>query len=92
MAEQQDDRVQFAVLLEDVRSGLRTVAEGHTVLNQKIEREVAQLGQSLGSRIGPLETAVRDGFRDLRTELGGVRTEIRDLRVRFEEHLSAHTT
>lgn len=65
----QSERARFEVLLEEVRSDVRMVIEGLHALDQKIDREVARLEQSLGSRITTLELAVTAGFRDLRQEL-----------------------
>lgn len=62
MARQPDKQTQFEILAEAVRSEVRTMAEGHHLLDQKIDRT----REALEQRIGFLETAVLDGFRDVR--------------------------
>lgn len=61
-------RNRSAVLLEDIRSDVRKVAEGHSTLvrgQQELRAEIAELR----ARVEQLEKAVIDGFRDVRASI-----------------------
>ena len=61
-------RSRSAVLLEDIRSDVRKVAEGHSTLVgglQAVRAEVVELRV----RVGQLEKAVIEGFRDVRVSI-----------------------
>jgi uncharacterized Zn finger protein len=61
-------RNRSAVLLEDIRSDVRKVAEGHNTLvrgQEQLRGDIAELH----ARVGQLEQAVIDGFRDVRTSI-----------------------
>ena len=61
-------RNRSAVLLEDIRSDVRKVAEGHSTLvrgQQELRAEIAEHS----ARVGQLERAVIGGFREVRATL-----------------------
>lgn len=61
-------RNRSAVLLEDIRSEVQKVAEGHSTLVRSVKDVRAEVAQ-LNSRIGQLERAVIDGFKDVRASV-----------------------
>lgn len=76
MARQPSERARLEVLLEDIQTRVRVVAEGHSTLSRQMEEILAELKgvrAELGQRIGFVEAAVSE------------------LSARFGEHLSAHT-
>ncbi len=71
-----------AVLLEEIRSEVRRVAEGHSTLVRGQHDLKAEMGQ-LNLRIRKVEKAVIQGFKDVRISLHG-------LTVRFDAHEHTH--
>jgi len=71
------------VLLEEIRSEVRRVAEGHSTLVRGQQGVHAELVQ-LTSRFGQVEAAVIRGVQDLRRSVDM-------LRVRFDAHENVHT-
>ena len=69
MASESSEEGQFAALVEDVRREVRVVAEGHSMLNQKID----QLGEDLSKKID-------EGFTDIKTGIAMLVKEVREHR------------
>ena len=76
------ERARFEILLEEVRSALQTVAEGHGSLVQRMDRleqrmdrleqrldRVEQRLDLLERRVDALENAVLTGFREVRRDI-----------------------
>ena len=80
------EREQVGMLLEEVRDELKRVAEGHTLLDQKIEKEARRLE----GRVQTLEQAVLTGFRDVRQDIHELRDQVVRLEKRIEVHEQAH--
>ena len=75
-------RNRSAVLLEDIRSEVRKVAEGHGTLvrgQQEFRAEIAQLHL----RMGQVEDAVIQGFKNARASIDA-------LTARFDAHEHTH--
>ncbi len=78
----------FAALVEQVRSEVRTVAEGHGGLVHGQE-ELRNMIASLGTRVNFIENAMTDGFKEVR-EIKGMVTEIKDRTALLNTQLDAH--
>ena len=72
-----------AALLEDIRSEVQKIAEGHSTLVRGQQRMRAEIVQ-LDLRIGQVGDAVIQGFKD-------VRASIDILAMRVDAHEKAHT-
>ena len=79
----------FAALVEQVRSEVRAVAEGHSSLVRGQE-ELRGMIAALSTRVGFVEDAVTDGFKEVRGLLVGVNARIDALVERFEAHGRTH--
>ena len=75
------ERARFEILLEEVRSQLKQVAEGHTLLDHKIDQEVGRLQQG----ITLLEKALLTGFEDVHREFADVHREFGDVHREFAD-------
>ncbi|MBI4227128.1 MAG: hypothetical protein HY600_02505 [Candidatus Omnitrophica bacterium] len=58
---QSSERTRTEVLLENIQSQVQTIAEGHGVLDRKLD----QFRQDVEERFTTLEAAMKIGFRDL---------------------------
>lgn len=90
MAKNSKEKERFEVLLEELKSEFRHVAERITALDAKIDREIQSFKESLEQRIGLLEKAVAEGFRSMHQQFGEVRSDIHQLRERLDAHEQAH--
>ncbi len=84
MARHPSERTRFEVLLEAVRADQRTLAEGHSLLDAKMDR----IGQQLGQRIDGVEQQIRQVAVELKAvgaALLDVSSEMRAMRTRFGE-------
>ena len=59
-----EDR-EFKVLLEEVRRELRVVAEGHTTLDDKIERVAQELSKKMDAGFADVLLAIRTVIKQL---------------------------
>ena len=84
------ERAHFEILLEEVRDELKRVAEGHALLDRKIEERVASLDHKIDQRGNLLEKAVLTGFEDLRRDLQQLREQVIQLDRKLEIHEKAH--
>lgn len=82
MARAPQRKTSSTALLEEIRSEVQKVAEGHTTLVRGQQRVNAELTQ-VGLRVGQVEDAVIQGFKD-------VRVSIDALVLRFDTHEKAH--
>lgn len=89
MTRQPSERARFEVLLEEVRDHVRTLAEGHSLLDAKMDR-LGQRFDRLEQRVGTLETVVAAGFRDVRQRLLPMETAISQLDHRLIVHEQLH--
>ena len=81
------------VLLEEVRTELRRVAEGYATLDRKITSEVQRLETTFGRRFDSVEHALLDNsraIRDLQQDVRTLQQDMRKLTERFEIHERAH--
>ena len=83
----------FQALLEQVRSELKVVAEGHSGLERQIQQTGLRLEQRIlgvEQRIGYVEQAVGEGFAKTRESFAGVNKRIDRLVERFDAHEQLH--
>ncbi len=82
MASEPRRKNRSAALLEDIRSEVQKVAEGHGTIvrgQQELRAEVARLNM----RIGRVEDAVIQGFKNVRASVDALTT-------RFDTHENTH--
>ncbi len=65
----------FAALVEQVRSEVRAVAAGHSSLVRG-QKELRAMIAAVDTRVGFVENAVTDGFREIRTTLNEINKRI----------------
>ncbi len=82
MAQDSNSVRRSVVLLEEIRSEVRKVAEGHGVLVRGQE-DIRVAMEHLGARVEQLEHAVIDGFKS-------VQASTHSLTVRFDTHERTH--
>lgn len=92
----------MTVLLEEVRSELRKVAEGYRVLDEKFTREFHVLRAELEQRFQTIEFALRQATRDIQQNTNGLQQntkdlqqlqqEVRGLAERIDVHERVHAT
>ena len=59
MANEPSDQERFEVLLEEVRHELKVVAEGHTILDRKIDRVAEELSKKMDVGFADVLLAIR---------------------------------
>jgi hypothetical protein len=77
------------VLLEDMSGQIKAVAEGHSVLERKIDNLGSELGgkiDKLDSRMDRLESKVDTGFKLVLDHLDGLDREFIELKKDFEDN------
>ncbi len=96
MARRPSEQARFEILLEQMQSDLRTVAEGHGGLKQQIE-DLTHHVTRLDQKIVGLDQKVEHGFATLGQRVSfveaavlDVRGDLRRLEQRLEGHFSAH--
>lgn len=67
MAGKSSEERQFTVLLEEVRSEVRLIAEGLISLDQKVDRRFHELTQRMTTEFSDLRTALTELARQLKT-------------------------
>jgi outer membrane murein-binding lipoprotein Lpp len=88
-----EDVARFTVLLEDIQTQVRAIADGHAGLTERMERMDAQFGRleakvdHLEVTVGTLATNV-DGLETqvgrLQTQVGGLETRVGGLQTKFD--------
>lgn len=84
------EKERFEVLVEELKSEFRHVAERVDASDQKFDRKIDDLRSSLEQRIGLVETAVTDLSRDMHKQFEQVRADIKKLDERLTVHEKAH--
>lgn len=67
---------QMMVLLEDMREGIKLVAEGHSILERKIDENYSSLSKRMDENYSSLNKKMDDGFEEAKEELHDFRTEM----------------
>ena len=79
------EKERFEVLLEELKSEFRHVAERVDALDQKFDRKIDELRSSLEQRIGLVETAVTDLSRDMHKKFGEVNKQFGDVHKQLDQ-------
>lgn len=64
-----DEWKRTEVLLEEIRSDVKAIAEGHSVLSRKIDDNTEDLREDLGGKIDNLTLTVKEISRDLKEHI-----------------------
>jgi len=64
-----DEWKRAEILLEEIRSDVKAIAEGHLLLNKKIDDKTEDLRENLGGKLDNLSLAVKEISRDLRAHM-----------------------
>ena len=90
MKKQLSERARFEVLMEDVQSQLKIVAEGHSGLDRRmdsLDRKIDSVSEALEQKIGSLDQKVirleqktEHGFAMLGQRIGFVESAVLDVR------------
>lgn len=81
MADTPGERERYEVLYEEINAKVQLVLEGHSALDQKIER-----------LDGKMDRSVQEISRKLDFGFAKVLKEVRELRGRFDIHERAHAS
>ncbi len=86
----------FEVLLEDIRHSVKTIAEGHAALDDKMElfHEEAKADHHLAMDLikfshDGLKEEIQGVRTELKEEIQGVRTELREMREELSTKIDA---
>ncbi|MBI4228075.1 MAG: hypothetical protein HY600_07395 [Candidatus Omnitrophica bacterium] len=86
MTRQPSERTRFEVLLEAVRADQRTLAEGHSLLDAKIDRLIQQMNEQFAMANQQLVAVTQC----ITQRIGGVETAVLDLSQRLTVHERVH--
>ena len=76
-----NEQQRFEILLEQIRSQLQIVAEGHSLLDQKIER----MAEKFERRFEEVETSMRLGFKKVYERLDKIETRLGEVEIRLDK-------